>query len=118
MSLARDGTKKGRARATSSEGQGNVEYALVIGSIAVALILAMLFLAGRIEQLFRGTPESPEFRPPVAVCDPSYSGACIPSPPPKLTCDDLRALGIQSVVRIVGSDPHGLDSDGDGVACN
>lgn len=118
MSLARDGTKEGRERPTFSEGQGNVEYALIIGSVAVLLILGMLFLAGKVERLFRGTPESPEFRPPVAMCDPSYSGACIPSPPPTLTCDQIRALGIRGVVRVVGSDPHRLDPDGDGTACN
>ena len=103
---------------TWSRGQGTVEYALLIASIAVALILGMLFLAGRVENLFTGTSSSPEFRPPIAMCDPHYSGACIPSPPPDLNCDDLHALGIHGVVRIVSSDPHGLDSDGDGIACN
>jgi Flp pilus assembly pilin Flp len=104
---------------TWSHGQGTVEYALLIASIAVALILGMLFLAGRIENLFTGTSSRPEFRPPpVAMCDSHYSGACIPSPPPDLDCGDLDALGIHGVVRIVSSDPHGLDSDGDGIACN
>ena len=119
VSLTREDTKEGQARPTFSEGgQGSVEYALIIGSVAVLLILAMLFLAGKVEHLFRGTPESPEFRPPVAMCDPGYSGACIPSPPPNLNCDDLRALGIRGEVRVVGQDPHGLDPDGDGIACN
>lgn len=118
MSLARDGTNERRARAACSKGQGDAEYVLIIGSIALVLIVAMLFLAGKIEALFRGTPESPEFRPPLAMCDPSYSGACIPSPPPKLSCDDIRALGVRGTVRVVGSDPHGLDPDGDGIACN
>jgi hypothetical protein len=103
---------------TCSHGQGTVEYALIIASIAVVLILGMLFLAGKVENLFTGPPETPEFRPPVAMCDPNYSGACIPSPPPDLDCDDLHALGIRGEVTIVGADPHGLDSDGDGVACN
>ena len=95
-----------------------MEYAVIVASIAVVLILGMLFFAGRVEDLFEGTPESPEFRPPAAACDPGYSGACIPSPPPDLSCDDLRALGVRGEVRIVGSDPHGLDPDGDGIACN
>ena len=106
------------ARPTSEQGQGTVEYGLILASIAVVLILGMLFLGGKIEHLFENAPESPEFRPPAAMCDPSYSGACIPSPPPTLNCDDLRALGIRGEVRIVGSDPHGLDADGDGIACN
>ena len=103
---------------TPAQGQGTVEYALIVASIAVVLILGMLFLAGKVEHLFRGGPESPEFRPPTAMCDPGYAGACVPSPPPNLSCDDLRALGIRGEVRVVGSDPHGLDSDGDGIACN
>ena len=115
MSL--DRTKTDDA-STSTQGQGTVEYALIVACIAVVLILGMVFLAGKVEHLFAGTPDSPEFRPPAASCDPSYAGACIPSPPPDLSCDDLRALGIRGEVTVVGSDPHGLDADGDGIACN
>ena len=111
----RTGPPKTPAR---SRDQGTVEYALIIASIAVVLILGMLFFAGKVEDLFTGSPESPEFRPPVPRCDPSYAGACIPPPPPDLDCDDLGALGIHGEVRVVGSDPHGLDADGDGIACN
>ncbi len=103
---------------TPEQGQGTVEYALILASIAVVLIVGMIFLSGKIGHLFDRAPEAPEFRPPVATCDPSYAGACIPSPPPNLSCDDLRALGVRGEVRIVGSDPHGLDPDGDGIACN
>lgn len=103
---------------TPEQGQGTVEYALIVASIAVVLIVGMVFFSGKIGHLFERAPESPEFRPPVAMCDPSYAGACIPSPPPNLSCDDLRDLGISGEVRIVGSDPHGLDPDGDGIACN
>ena len=49
-------------------------------------------------------------------CDASYSGACIPSPPPDLDCKDIRALGA-APVRVVGSDPHRLDGDHDGWGC-
>jgi micrococcal nuclease len=45
-------------------------------------------------------------------CLPDYRGACVPPPPPDLDCDDIG-----HPVRIVGNDPHGLDSDGDGRAC-
>ena len=46
-------------------------------------------------------------------CDPSYRGACIPSYPPDLDCGKLSTAGFRST----GSDPHGLDGDRDGVAC-
>jgi pilus assembly protein Flp/PilA len=44
------------------EGQGLVEYGLIIASIAILLIIAMLFLAGKIDDLFSetgGSVESP-----------------------------------------------------------
>ena len=40
------------------EGQGLTEYALIIASIAILLIVAMLFLAGKIDDLFSGTGTS------------------------------------------------------------
>ena len=46
-------------------------------------------------------------------CDPNYSGACIPSPPPDLDCSDITARRF----RVVGTDIHRFDSDGDGIAC-
>ncbi len=99
-------------------GQSTVEYGLIIGAIAVVLIVGMLFLAGKVEDLFTGGSDSPIFRPPVAACDANYSGACIPPPPPGLDCDDLQRMGIGGEVRVVGEDPHDLDGDGDGIACN
>lgn len=46
-------------------------------------------------------------------CDPNYSGACVPAFPPDVNCGDLSAKDFSSI----GSDPHGLDGDNDGVAC-
>ena len=40
------------------EGQGLVEYGLIIASIAILLIIAMLFLAGKIDDLFSDTGNS------------------------------------------------------------
>jgi hypothetical protein len=37
---------------------------------------------------------------------------CIPSYPPDLDCADVNGPII-----VTGSDPHGLDADNDGVAC-
>ena len=42
------------------EGQGLTEYALIIASIAILLIVAMLFLAGKIDDLFSSTGSSVE----------------------------------------------------------
>ena len=49
-------------------------------------------------------------------CDPNYAGGCVPPYPPDVDCADIRALGI-APVRIIGSDPHRLDGDGDGWGC-
>ena len=47
---------------------------------------------------------------PSSSCAPGYS-PCIPAYPPDLDCADTGP------VTVSGSDPHGLDADGDGVAC-
>jgi endonuclease YncB( thermonuclease family) len=54
--------------------------------------------------------------PPNWKCDPNYTGACVPPYPPDLDCADLRERGL-APVRSIGSDPHGLDGDGDGIGC-
>lgn len=47
-------------------------------------------------------------------CDPSYPNVCIPPYPPDLNCDDVPYVNI----RVIGSDPHGLDGyDNDGKGC-
>ena len=53
---------------------------------------------------------------PSGKCDPNYSGGCVPPYPPDLDCADIRALGI-APVRSIGSDPHRLDGDDDGIGC-
>jgi micrococcal nuclease len=53
---------------------------------------------------------------PSGKCDPNYAGGCVPPPPPDLDCADIRAMGI-APVRVVGSDPHRLDGDNDGIGC-
>jgi hypothetical protein len=44
-------------------------------------------------------------------CDPGYSG-CVPPYPPDVDCAEVGGP-----VSVSGSDPHGLDADGDGVGC-
>jgi Flp pilus assembly pilin Flp len=102
------------------QGQTISEYALLIAGTAVLLIVGMLFLGGKIDNLFSDTGNRPPgiLKPPTGVkCDPNYAGACIPFDPPDLDCADLRALGVPLPVRVVGSDPLGLDPDGDGLGC-
>lgn len=108
------------ARLRSGEGQGTVEYGLLIAAGAVVVVAAMLFLAGSLNHLFRktgGETAPGVFRPPVAQCVESYEGVCIPPAPPELTCSDVAALGIPLPVTVLGDDPHGLDPDGDGLGC-
>jgi endonuclease YncB( thermonuclease family) len=60
----------------------------------------------------------PQAKPREATgsCDPNYSGGCVPPYPPDVDCADIRALGI-APVKVVGSDPHRLDGDHDGLGC-
>jgi hypothetical protein len=44
-------------------------------------------------------------------CDPNYSG-CVPPYPPDVNCPQ-----VDGPVQVLGSDPHGLDRDHDGIAC-
>ena len=45
------------------------------------------------------------------ACAPGYS-PCVPPYPPDVDCADLGGP-----ISVTGPDPHGLDADGDGVAC-
>ena len=55
--------------------------------------------------------------PEAGACDPNYAGACVPRYPPDLDCGELRTLRLDLPVRVVGSDPHRLDADGDVLGC-
>jgi hypothetical protein len=78
------------------------------------------------ETLFRLPPREPLYNPDSGEvagqgtghssggnCDPSYPTVCIPPPPPALDCADVNATNF----KVVGSDPHHFDGDGDGVGC-
>lgn len=56
-------------------------------------------------------PAPAQKQPPAGNCDPNYT-PCVPPYPPDINCSD-----IDFSVRVIGSDPHGLDRDGDGVGC-
>jgi micrococcal nuclease len=101
-----------------------VVYGLLIAAGALFAIVGMLFLAGGVEGLFeragsaeRPGAQAPPFTPPSRACDASYQGVCVPPPPPDLDCPDLVDRGIPLPVTVVGSDPHDLDPDGDGLGC-
>jgi Flp pilus assembly pilin Flp len=108
------------------DGQTTVEYAVILAALAIAAIVALGYMSGTIRGAFRGATPSPDtaprdtqmFQPPLVTCDAHYSGACIPPPPPDLDCDDLAHMGITGTVSVSEADPHHLDTDGDGIACN
>ena len=52
-------------------------------------------------------------RPP-SECDPSYPTVCLPPPPPDLDCPEVLPL---LNFPALPADPHGLDADKDGIAC-
>ena len=49
-------------------------------------------------------------------CDPNYAG-CIPVFPSDVDCPDIKRLGL-APVRVIGTDIHRLDRDGDGIGCD
>jgi uncharacterized protein YkwD len=49
----------------------------------------------------------------VIQCDAAYPDFCIPPPPPDLDCDDFNRQNFAALP----PDPHNLDPDDDGVAC-
>ena len=59
------------------------------------------------------TPNTATTLPPEGGCDPGYTGACIPRPPRRVTCDDIPERDIL----VTGDDAQGLDPDADGMAC-
>jgi micrococcal nuclease len=69
---------------------------------------------GKREKSTTATP-SPTQTLPAQVssnCDPNYAGGCVPNVSYDLDCSD-----ISFVVKIVGTDKHKFDRDGDGIGC-
>jgi hypothetical protein len=58
--------------------------------------------------------EEPPLAEEETVCDSSYPSLCIPPPPPDLGCGDD---GVPENFQVLPPDPHGFDSDNDGIGC-
>lgn len=58
-------------------------------------------------------PPAPTATLAPANCDPSYPDVCIAPPPPDLDCGDIPYRRF----RVIGSDPHRFDGDGNGIGC-
>lgn len=72
----------------------------------------------RVKVRYRTVTEPAPAAAPVAAdssdgCSPEYAGACVPDDAGDVNCTDLYDTDFDSV----GSDPYGLDRDGDGIAC-
>jgi hypothetical protein len=65
-------------------------------------------------------PPAPEpVAPASGGCDPNYTGACVPISS-DVDCEGGSGNGpayVRGPVTVIGSDPYGLDHDGDGVGC-
>jgi hypothetical protein len=80
-------------------------------------------LRDRFSYSFRLVPPAP--RKPTnpgssPSCDPSYKGACLKPGVSDYDCAGGEGDGpyyVRGPIQVVGDDPYGLDSDGDGVAC-
>ncbi len=59
------------------------------------------------------TPTVTPTRTPGPSCDPSHPTVCIPPPSTDLDCDDVSFRNF----KVIPPDPHGFDSDNDGVGC-
>lgn len=83
-------------------------------------------LLGRLGVERLGEPQSPPPpvaaatptpAPPSASCSSAYVGVCIPPPPPDLNCPEIRERYGCSIQVVEHPDPHGIDGDRDGIAC-
>lgn len=63
--------------------------------------------------LWSACPAADPVPAPTGPCDPSYPDVCVPPPPPDLSCADTDA----TYFRALPPDPHALDGNDDGVAC-
>ncbi|GAA3457511.1 hypothetical protein [Dactylosporangium matsuzakiense] len=61
----------------------------------------------------------PTTKPPAQNCNPNYT-PCVPNDPVDVDCAGGSGNGpsyVQGPVKVIGSDPYGLDTDHDGIGC-
>ena len=63
-------------------------------------------------------PPDPQPPPPTPTnCHASYPDFCIPPPPPDLDCANFTQRRFRVLWNVPDPDPHRLDGDRDGIAC-
>ncbi len=63
---------------------------------------------------------APKPAPAPSTCDPNYAGQCLKDGIGDYDCSSGSGNGpnyVYGTVRVVGSDPFGLDRDNDGLGC-
>ena len=87
---------------------------------AVALALAAVVMLDAAAAWSRAAVEARALMPFVVGapsrenCEPAYPTVCLPPPPPDLDCPQVLPL---VNFQALPADPHGLDADQDGIAC-
>ncbi len=112
----RDRPQDRHGRGTES-GQTMPEYVLLLALVAIVVVAAVSLGRATVDSIDRGGEATASFTPPRTGCDPNYAGACLPRHPPDVDCSDL-GMTDDVTVRVSGSDPHGLDDDGNGIVCD
>lgn len=88
-----------RSRLPNEVGRTPVRMAALVAVVLVPLALV-------VDAAIDGVPFAPR-------CDPAYPDVCIAPPPPQLSCEDVG----ERAFRALAADPHDLDGDEDGTAC-
>lgn len=88
-----------RSRLPYEVGRTPVRMAAVVAVLAIPLAVVM-------DAAIDGLPFARR-------CDGAYPDVCIAPPPPDLNCDEID----ERAFRARAADPHGLDGDDDGTAC-
>lgn len=100
--------RRARRRLTAAEGDAR-RFAARLAVLAEREARAAAKTEER--ELREAEEEQEEVEEGSGACDPNYS-PCVPSYPPDVDCAEVGGS-----VSVYGTDPHGLDADGDGVGC-
>jgi len=81
--------------------------ASIVASVLMTMII--LFTAATVLTFSTSQTSAQE----INNCDPSYPDVCISPPAPDPDCNDIP----DNDFTVLAPDPHGLDSEGDGIGC-